>query len=139
MLQVLPSLRVAAFVLGEIKGLALSGELRRDGEAGEDREDTGVRSGSRRPSLGLGGQLASLAELAAAKALLQGEALRMAVTAVGCQMRGFFGWLHRMWYLLEGGSKVGPEEELVGELEQGPHVYYLGASRQQEGYWGYFA
>ena len=107
MLQVLPSLRVAAFVLGEIKGLALRGELRRDGEAGEDREDTGVRSGSRRPSLGLGGQLASLAELAAAKALLQGEALRMAVTAVGCQMRGFFGWLHRMWYLLEGGSKVG--------------------------------
>ena len=104
MLQVLPSLRVAAFVLGEIKGLALSGELRHDGEAGED---AGARSGSRRPSLGLGGQLASLAELAAAKALLQGEALRMAVTAVGCQMRGFFGWLHRMWYLLEGGSKVG--------------------------------
>ena len=46
------------------------------------------------------------AELEAAKAALQCEALRLAVTAVGCQLRTLFNWLHSMWYQLEGLAKV---------------------------------
>ena len=46
------------------------------------------------------------AELEAAKAALQCEALRLALTAVGCQLRTLFNWLHSVWYQLEGLAKV---------------------------------
>jgi hypothetical protein len=36
---------------------------------------------------------------------LQAEALRHAVTTAGCQLRALFGWLHRVWYMLEAQGK----------------------------------
>ena len=102
--KVLPSLQVATFLLGELKQMTFQGARMGsrpgvDADGGEDR------------LLGLSCEVACLAELAGAKAMLQGEALTADVTRIGRQLRVFFHWLHRMWHQLETGAKVGPWRE----------------------------
>lgn len=106
-LQVLPSLKVSMFLFGEVKQMAFQ-------EARADSTLTGIQGRGGIPAttapvprMGLDCEVVGLSELAAAKAMLQGEVLRADVTRVGGQMRGFFLWLHRMWHQLEGGVKVG--------------------------------
>eukprot|EP00955_Chlamydomonas_euryale_P052542 355190-Chlamydomonas_euryale.AAC.1 len=58
-------------------------------------------------ALGIRASDVAAAELAGCQALLQAEATRLAVTAAGADLRTFFGWLHRVWCVLEGQPKVG--------------------------------
>jgi hypothetical protein len=93
---------VAAALVSDIKDIAFKGDTDASGAASRDQDA--------KPSdahwLGLHSDLACLCELAAAKALLQGEALRLAVVDVGAQLRSFFSWLYLVWNQLEGTNKV---------------------------------
>ena len=89
--------------MSDIKDIAFTGETSASGgAANKDQDEMCIDA----HWLGLHSDVACLTELAAAKALLQGEALRLAVVDVGAQLRSFFSWLYLVWNQLDGTSKV---------------------------------
>ncbi|GLC57497.1 hypothetical protein PLESTB_001233600 [Pleodorina starrii] len=91
---VLPALHLVAFVVGELRGRARAANITH--------------------TLGLQERAVAVAEVEAAKALLQAEALRQRLTRVGGQYRVFFTWLLKTLQSLEETRPPGAEGPLPG-------------------------
>ena len=128
---------MATALISDIKELAFRGELvpeaNDDLSSARDNDDDSMgsafRGATRRGAddgrwLGLCSELVSLAELAAAKAVLQAEVLRLAVVGVGSQLRGFFTWLYQLWSQLEG-TKVRGMNELDGLMDKAHMTFQM--------------